>query len=104
MSSLNDRSSACLTPTSSVLFDGVIPTLTALDENMWASQLMILYDPEFGSNNNLGIYIRTDFGDEPVSIGRIEVTIFNCPQWGTAVEYIDFVYVYFTTSNGIRQW
>ena len=69
-----DGTSTCLTPTSSVLFDGVILTLTALDDNMWVSQLMILYQPEFGSND---YRIITDFGDEPV---RTEVTIFNCPQ------------------------
>ena len=29
--------STCTNPTSSVLFDGVIPTLTGLDGDMWAS-------------------------------------------------------------------
>ena len=96
LNSDNTRISTCLTPTSSVLFDGVIPTLTALDENMWASQLMILHRPEFGYND---FRITTDFGDGPVNIRRVEVTIFNCPQWGTAVEYIrvDYVATVYTT-------
>ena len=34
--------STCTDPTSSVLFDGVIPTLTGLDGDMWASQLLTL--------------------------------------------------------------
>ena len=92
-----DSTSTCRYPTSSVLFDGVIPTLTALDENMWASRLMILYRPEFGSTN---FRITTDFGDKPVNIRRVEVTIFNCPQWGTAVHtlYVEnYVSYYYRT-------
>ena len=75
-----DRRSTCLSPNSSVLFDGVIPTLTALDGNTWANQLMILYRPWFGYNNFI-----IDTATSGTTIGRVEVTIFNCPQWGTGV-------------------
>ena len=32
----------CTTPTSSVLFDGNVPTLTGLDGDMWASRLLTI--------------------------------------------------------------
>ena len=40
--STHSGQSRCDTPTSSVLFDGNIPTLTGLDGDMWASQLLTL--------------------------------------------------------------
>lgn len=43
-----DSFSTCANPTSSVLFDGIIPTLTALDGDAWASQLLILQEPIIG--------------------------------------------------------
>ena len=94
----SDGTSTCLTPTSSVLFDGVIPTLTALDENMWSSQLMILHQPEFGYND---FRITTNFVGGPVNIRRVEVTIFNCPHWGTAVRYIQIQHysIYYGTAT-----
>ena len=83
--------STCRTPTSSVLMDGNIPTLTGLDGDTWASQLMILHQPEFGSSSH-SIYF--DFSGTPGvrGVGRVEVTIFNCPQWGTAVRSIAVSY------------
>ena len=42
MSRFNDCYSKCEASTSSVLFDGNIPTLTGLDGDMWASQLLTL--------------------------------------------------------------
>ncbi len=83
-----DRLTTCNTPTSSVLFDGVTPTLTGLDGDTWASQLMILQRPEFGYNS---FYLDFDFTGTRsgyAGVERVEVTIFNCPEWGTAVEYI----------------
>ena len=76
-----DAMSTCNTPASSVLFDGNIPTLTGLDGDTWASQLMILH--QFGYN---AFNIEAHFSYRRV--GRIEVTIFNCPQWGTGVQSI----------------
>ena len=69
----------CLQPTSSVLFDGCIPTLTGLDCNMWASQLLTLQ-----TTRSLTTVIF-DFTDTPGydRVERVELVMFNCPQWGT---------------------
>ena len=69
--------STCTDPTSSVLFDGVIPTLTGLDGDMWASQLLTLQRPM----PSINIDITT-----PIS--RVEVTMFNCPEWRILVQSI----------------
>ena len=74
----------CNSPTSSVLFDGNIPTLTGLDGDTWASQLMILHQPEFGHYFN---YSSFDFSNTlDYRRIRIEVTVFNCPQWGLGTQ------------------
>ena len=74
--------SRCEAPTSSVLFDGNIPTLTGLDGDMWASQLF-------------AVQIRQPSGIEIISgitggsgVERVEVVMFNCPEWGIAVQAI----------------
>ena len=69
--------STCTDPTSSVLFDGVTPTLTGLDGDMWASQLLTLQRPM--PSINIGI---------TTSISRVEVTMFNCPEWRISVQSI----------------
>ena len=69
--------STCTDPTSSVLFDGVIPTLTGLDGDMWASHLLTLQRPV----SLINIDITT-----PIS--RVEVIMFNCPEWGISVQSI----------------
>ena len=78
LSYLTTSYSTCATPTSSVLFDGVNPTLTALDGNSWAEQLMIIQ----GSSENY--FSFTDI----TRVRRLEVVMFNCPQWDTNVYYI----------------
>ena len=40
--SMAETRTTCLQPTSSVLLDGRVPTLTGLDGDMWASQLLTL--------------------------------------------------------------
>ena len=84
-----DYYSKCSSPNSSVLFDGVIPTLTGLDGNTWARHLMILQQPMFGSSS---FYIYSSFTN--ASIRRVEVVLFNCPQWGTAVDRISIGFLY----------
>ena len=81
----------CSSPASSVLFDGVIPTLTALDGNTWARQLMILQRAIFQSYDSFRIF--SSFANAR-RIRRVEVVLFNCPQWGTAVHtiYVTFLY------------
>ena len=78
--SMDDTMITCLQPTSSVLFDGRVPTLTGLDGDMWASQLLTINTME-----SLTILIF-DFTDTPgyVGIQRVEVVMLNCPQWGIA--------------------
>ena len=70
----------CLQPTSSVLFDGRVPTLTGLDGDMWASQLLTINTIQSLTS------VIFDFTDTPgyVGIQRVEVVMFNCPQWGVA--------------------
>ena len=74
----------CTDPTSSVLYDGHIPTLTGLDGDMWASQLLTLNTTAGGTN------ITFDFNITPKFSGmeRVEVVIFNCPEWGMAVQTV----------------
>ena len=77
--------SRCEVPTSSVLFDGNIPTLTGLDGNMWASQLLTLqlHNPWPDRRD-----IIFDFRGVPNHTG-VELVMFNCPEWGIAVEVIE---------------
>ena len=74
----------CLTPNSSVLFDGNIPTLTGLDGDMWASQLLTINTTANTAE------ITFDFTDTPdyTGVGRVEVVMFNCPEWGISVRLI----------------
>ena len=40
VTAISDALLRCHSPSTSVLFDGNIPTLTGLDGNMWATQLL----------------------------------------------------------------
>ena len=78
--------STCTDPTSSVLFDGVIPTLTGLDGDMWASQLLTLQ-----RTTNTRATVLFDFTDTPDYVGldgRLEVVMFNCPEKGISASTI----------------
>ena len=72
----------CEDPTSSVLFDGNIPTLTGLDGDMWASQLLTVQ-----IRQPSGIEIISDFAGGS-GVERVELVMFNCPEWGIAVQNI----------------
>ena len=67
-------------PNSGVLFDGRVPTLTGLDGDMWASQLLTINTMQPQTN------VIFDFTDTPGydRIERVEVVMFNCPKWGIA--------------------
>ena len=80
----NDRPwRTCYDPTSSVLFDGIIPALTGLDGDVWATQLLtlrstsLMADPE----NVYRAYIIAYFPN-PTALSRVEVVMFNCRPWG----------------------
>ena len=74
--------SRCATPTSSVLFDGNIPTLTGLDGDMWASQLLTL-QTTFPSATE----IVFDF-PAPSRVDWVELMLFSCTSWGISVQTI----------------
>ncbi len=61
----------CNEPTTSVLQDGIIPTLTGLDDDMWASRLLTI-NPLLISPLAFKIH----------RVKRVEVVMFNCPEWG----------------------
>ena len=82
MSRYDDSHSLCEAPTSGVLFDRNIPTLTGLDGDMWASQLLTLQ-----IRNPSGIEIISDFTGR-TGVERVELVMFNCPEWGIAVQAI----------------
>ena len=74
----------CLTPTSSVLLDGNVPTITRLDGDMWASQLLTINTTANTAE------ITFDFTTTPdyTGVERVEVVMFNCPEWGISVRLI----------------
>ena len=78
--------STCTDPTSSVLFNGVIPTLTGLDGDMWASQLLTLQRTT--STRALVLFDFTDTPDYVGLSGRLEVVMFNCPEKGISAATI----------------
>lgn len=77
----------CTDPTSGVLFDGHIPTLTNLDGHTWARQLLVLRP------RNDTTRITFDFCDSAGYDGVLgmEVSMFNCPEWGMQVKTIQFL-------------
>ncbi len=74
----------CIEPTTSFLQDGIIPTLTGLDGDMWASQLLTI------NTDSPTTDITFDFEAAPGYFGvrRVEVVMFNCPEWGISVDSI----------------
>ena len=77
--------SNCGAPRSTILFDGFIPTLDGLDGDRWASQLLTLQ-----IDNPRRREIIFDFRNsrDYMGVRRVELTMFNCPAWGIAVETI----------------
>ena len=73
---INKTVSRCNNPSTSVLFDGIIPTLSALDGNMWATQLLTWRKANVG-------FLSFPFSLNAVR--RVEMVMFNCPQWGISL-------------------
>ena len=84
--------SRCDAPTSSVLFDGIVPTLTGLDGDIWASQLLTLQT----SNE----FRREIVSIVPSVVARVELVIFNCPECGISTQTIRLSTA--TTTEGTR--
>ena len=76
----------CHSPASSILYDGAIPTLTGLDGDLWAQELLTIQPLQPGIN----AIIAFDFDDVPsyAGVSRVEVIMFNCPEWGISVQSI----------------
>ena len=79
-----DGTIICTDPASSVLFDGQIPTLTGLDSNMWASQLLTL-DTIDGFAT-----IALEFTDSSHCnmLENLDISLFHCPEWNITVQTI----------------
>ena len=82
-SDVSDSDRVCNTPRSSVLFDGIIPTLTGLDGDMWATQLLTL-------NTSTSSNITFNFNGMAyyVGVGTIEVVMFSCSIRGIGTNSI----------------
>ena len=85
VSSSNSGALTCADPTSSVLFDDPrgMPVLTGLDGDMWASQLLTIQTTASSIDIIVDLNTPTFTRAE-----RVEVVMFNCPQWGIGVQTI----------------
>ncbi len=75
-SDVSDSGRVCSTPRSSVLFDG-IPTLTGLDGDMWATQLLTL-NTSTSSSITYNFNGIANYG----GVETIEVVMFSCSMRG----------------------
>ncbi len=82
-SDVSDSGRVCNTPRSSVLFDGITPTLTGLDGDIWATQLLTL-------NTSTSTIITFNFNGiaNYVGVGTIEVVMFSCSMRGIGANSI----------------
>ena len=76
---------SCVHPETSVLFDGNIPTLTGLDGDSWAAQLLTLNTSNIALLEEKKTILRFDFAKNN---GTLEMVLFNCPEWGIATSRI----------------
>ena len=82
-SNVSDSGRVCNAPRSSVLFDG-IPTLTGLEGDMWASQLLTLNTSTSSTSITFDFTNPTDRNGPTnyLGVSVIEVVMFNCPDRG----------------------
>ena len=88
----------CLTPTSSVLFDGNVSTLTGLDSDMWASQLLTINTAANTAEITFDFTATPDY----TRVRRVEVVMFNCPEWGISLRLIQLLSA--TSRSGSRNF
>ena len=88
-SSLADSGRVCNAPLTSVLFDG-IPTLTGLDGDMWARQLLTFNTSVSSASITFNFTTATDNNGITTYTGveTIEVVMFNCPTRGIGASNI----------------
>ncbi len=82
-SNVSDSGRVCNTPRSSVLFDGIIPTLTGLDGDMWATQLLT-----FNTSTSSSITFNFNGIENYIGVGTIEVVMFSCSMRGIGTNII----------------
>ena len=82
-SNVSDSVRVCNAPRSSVLFDG-IPTLTGLEGDMWASQLLTLNTSTSSASITFDFTNPTDRNGPTnyAGVSVFEVVMFNCPARG----------------------
>ena len=80
---ITDVYTTCSDPPSSVLFDGDVPTPAQLNDNNWASQMLILQSDVRFMQIALNFTGRLDCDN----VESLEVVMFNCPerQTGTGI-------------------
>ena len=88
-SSLADSGRVCNAPLTSVLFDG-IPTLTGLNGDMWARQLLTFDTSVSSTSITFNFTVTRDNNGITTYTGveTIEVVMFNCPMRGIGVNDI----------------
>ena len=77
--------SRCDAPTSSVLFDNNVPTLTG---NMFASQLLTLQLMQNTISTHRELIFDFTGTSTSFRVERVELVMFNCPERGIAVQDI----------------
>ncbi len=82
-SDVSDSGRACNTPRSSVLFDGNIPTLSELDGDMWATQLLTL-----DTSTSSSITFNFNGVANYPGAGTVEVVMFSCSMRGIGANSI----------------
>ena len=87
-SNIEDGEITCLDPRETVVFDGVIPTLTALStDTSWARELLTLSVARQQSAHDVVIQLNFTTGEMYSNdLWLIEIVHFNCPNWSI---YID---------------
>ena len=88
-SRLSDSNRVCNAPLTSVLFDG-IPSLTGLDGDMWARQLLTFNTSVSSASITFNFTNATDNNGITFYTGieTIEVVMFNCPMRGIGAKNI----------------
>ncbi len=95
-SNVSDSGRECSTPRSSVLLDG-IPTLTGLDGDMWATQLLTLNTST--SSSSITFDFNTVFDTNAVTtytgVELIEIVMFNCLSMDpTVFKFLVIIMIY----------
>ena len=78
---LNITGSFCSTGNESFITDGNIPMLNTTDPN-WASELVTLRKNRVTKSSPYDHVVLTFVFQSPVSLTSINMSLFNCPQWG----------------------